>query len=200
MPPKYQHFRTSVPGRLPPPSEMAEAEIAINLADKKLFFKDAAGNIVPLGGETYTKDQMDAKFLMQGVLPFSRFGDLTDTALPISSTGLTLTTLADIPLVLSGRTYTMPNNSTIVLAANAVQYVHVTLVGGKAVFVVYNSRQPESTASMFIGVVFTGSSSVTKNNISKVSRLDLYRPSQSVQGSAFAVSAGNPNVTGSRNW
>ena len=189
-----------MPGRLPPPSEMAEAEIAINMADKKLFFKDAAGNIVPLGGETYTKAQMDAKFLMQGILPFSRFGDLTDAALPISISGLVLTTLADIPLVLSGRSYVMPNNTTMTLAANSVQYVHVTLVGGVAKFTVYGTRQPESTASMFVGVVFTGASSVTKNNISKVSRLDLYRPSQSVQGSAFAVSAGNPNVTGSRNW
>jgi hypothetical protein len=48
----YQHLRTSVAGRIPTAGELVAGQIAINLADKKLFTKDDAGNVIALGVDT----------------------------------------------------------------------------------------------------------------------------------------------------
>jgi hypothetical protein len=45
----YQHLRTSVPGRIPSAAEVAEGQIAINLADGKIFTKDSNGDVIGLG-------------------------------------------------------------------------------------------------------------------------------------------------------
>ncbi len=196
----YKHYRSSTPGAVPAASDVAVGEIAINLADRKLYTKDAAGKILTIGGDTYTKEASDGKFLLQGVVPLSRFGDLTTADLPIKESGLTLTVTAAIPLLLAGRVYSMPVGSTVQLLPSAPTFVYVTVANSTAIFKTSPTRIPEATAMMFIGVVFSGSSSIIKNNISKVSRLDLYRPSLAVQGSAFAVSSGTPLDTTGRIW
>jgi hypothetical protein len=45
-----QHKRSSVTGNSPTAGQIAVGELAINFADKKLFTKDASGNIIELGG------------------------------------------------------------------------------------------------------------------------------------------------------
>lgn len=44
------HKRSSVAGKAPSAADLQPGEIAINLADKKLFSKDTAGNVIEVGG------------------------------------------------------------------------------------------------------------------------------------------------------
>jgi hypothetical protein len=48
--------RTSVSGREPTASDIDVGELAVNLADKKLFTKDGAGTVIQLGGGSGTGD------------------------------------------------------------------------------------------------------------------------------------------------
>lgn len=43
--------RSSVPGKVPQQSDLQVGEIAVNLADKKIFSKDGSGSVITLGGE-----------------------------------------------------------------------------------------------------------------------------------------------------
>ncbi|MFN3077502.1 MAG: hypothetical protein ABT940_11590 [Alphaproteobacteria bacterium] len=45
--------RSSVANAVPAPSDLVDGEFAFNLADKRLFAKDAAGNVVDIGGSSY---------------------------------------------------------------------------------------------------------------------------------------------------
>jgi hypothetical protein len=45
-----KHKNTSAPGKVPQPADIERGEIAVNLADKKLFTKDVNDTIVELGG------------------------------------------------------------------------------------------------------------------------------------------------------
>lgn len=199
--PSFQHRRTSVAGRVPTPADLEEGELGINLPDRKLFTKDENGNIVQVGtGDCFSKAEADLRYVQQGVLPVSRFGTLNDDPLPISFSGLNMNVTAAIPVLLSGRQYELPIQSNIALAASKTLNVYVSLSAGQAVLVVTESSLPEAVANMFIGSVITGASSVTSNTLAKVSRLDLYRPSATQRGSAFAVSTGTPDKTGTINW
>jgi hypothetical protein len=44
--------KSSVAGKVPVATDLQIGELAVNLADKKLFSKDAAGNVIALGGTT----------------------------------------------------------------------------------------------------------------------------------------------------
>lgn len=44
------HKRTSVAGKAPAPASLEIGELAINLADKKLYTKDVGGTVIELGG------------------------------------------------------------------------------------------------------------------------------------------------------
>ena len=43
--------KSSVEGKVPDAADLAVAELAVNLKDRKLYTKDADGNVVALGGE-----------------------------------------------------------------------------------------------------------------------------------------------------
>lgn len=61
MPNTIRHKRSSTPGNVPTPEELADGEIALNTADRKAFIKDASGVVQELGGgDSYTKGEVDA--------------------------------------------------------------------------------------------------------------------------------------------
>ena len=45
-----QHYHSSTPGQLPLAGDLAEGELAINTADRKMFTENASGVVIPLGG------------------------------------------------------------------------------------------------------------------------------------------------------
>lgn len=204
---KIQHLRSSVAGRVPTAGQLAAGEIAINTADNILYTKNDAGQVIRVGTGTYTKSEMDAKFLPQGILPITRIGDLSSNPLPINLSNQSLVVTAAIPVILSGRqfsvaaaTYTF---NDIVLNGSTVGsvYCYVGLAGGQAVLEFSLAAQPESVTRVFIGTVSVALGGATSNmNVNKVSRLDIYRPSVNPIGSAFPVSTGTPDTTGSTNW
>jgi len=200
-----QHLRSSVAGRQPAPSAINVGELAINMADQILYTKNDAGQVIRVGTGTYTKAEMDAKFLPQGILPITRVGDLTDNALPIALSGQSLVVGSPIPVILSGRQFSLPAATTsfasVIGASLGTVYVYVTLSNGLAVLSVSLTTQVESFTSVFIGQFQATAGATTSGlSVSKVSRLDIYRPSVNPIGSAFPVSSGTPDTTGSINW
>lgn len=204
MPNVVQQYRTSVAGRVPAAANMDVGEIAINMADKILYTKDDNGQIIRVGTGTYTKAEMDAKYLPQGILPITRVGDLTASALPISLSGQSLVVTSAIPVILSGRQFTVAAGTTsftsVLTGFTGSAFVYVILSGGLAVLDVAITSQPESTTRVLIGQLQVASGTTSGLVVSKVSRLDVYRPSLNPQGSAFPVSSGTPDTTGSINW
>lgn len=200
---KVQHLRTSVAGRQPSPASLEVGEIAINMADNILYTKNDAGQVIRVGTGTYTKAEMDAKFLPQGILPITRVGDLTSNPLPISLSGNNLVVDSAIPVILSGRQFSIAPASFPFVPGTAAQtiYVYVSLSNGSATITMNNVAAPESTTNVLIGTMQVAAGGAVSNpTTSKVSRLDIYRPSVNPMGSAFPVSTGTPDTTGSINW
>ncbi|MEO5376057.1 MAG: hypothetical protein H7840_17680 [Alphaproteobacteria bacterium] len=46
-------LRSYAPGAVPVPSDLVDGELAINLTDRKLYSKDAAGTVYEVGGSSY---------------------------------------------------------------------------------------------------------------------------------------------------
>lgn len=203
MPNKVQHLRTSVAGRQPSAAAIEVGEIAINMTDKVLYTKNDAGQVIRVGTGTYSKAEMDAKFLPQGILPITRVGDLTSNPLPISIAGTTLVVGSAIPVILSGRQFSIAPAAFPFIPGTTARslYVYVSLSSGSAILTISDVTVPESTTNVFIGTMQVAVGGATSGLVvSKVSRLDIYRPSLNPVGSAFPVSAGTPDTTGSINW
>lgn len=107
------------------------------------------------------------------------------------------------PVLLNGTVYTMApvtiDLTTVVgNPANQTFNVYLKLVGGVPTYVIVPSATvyPEAPDTMFLGQVITGASTITSMTISKVSRLDKFRPSTTGIGGAIAVSTGTPVQTG----
>lgn len=203
---KYQHYSSSVAGRVPAAANMLEGEIAVNTADAILYTKNAAGEVIRVGAGTYTKAEMDARYLQQGILPITRVGDLTTAALPITLSAKTLVVGTAVPVMLSGRQFTLAAATVsfaTALPANTAGtlYIYIGLVSGAATLQFYTAAQPESYTSVFIGTLqFTAAGVTSGLSVNKVSRIDIYRPSLNPAGSAFPVSSGTPDTTGVITW
>ena len=56
-----RHKRSSTPGVVPAPAELEDGELAINIADEKVFAKNSSGVVFEVGGgDSYTKGEVDA--------------------------------------------------------------------------------------------------------------------------------------------
>lgn len=203
---KYAHYRTDVPGRIPDAADLAVGEIAINTADKILYTKTPSGQVVRCGAGSYTKSEMDQKFLPQGILPVTRVGDLSDSALPITQTGGELQVSVDIPVLISGRQFKITTgtyNFSSTIAGNsgaAVLNVYVTLVNAVATFEYSLVSLPESFVRVYIGKMDVTDQTASNLLVNKVSRLDVYRPSPVAVGSAFPVSSSTPDKLSQTTW
>lgn len=199
---KVQHYRTAVAGRIPSAANMQIGEIAINTTDQILYTKAADGSIVRVGVGGYTKAEMDARFLPQGILPITRVGDLTATALPIYISGTNAVVSAPIPVILSGRQFSIaaaPYPFTL-SSATGTLYMYVTIQSSTAVLECSMTAVAESFTRVLIGAAPVSGGLIGSASTSKVSRLDIYRPSLNPMGSAFPVSSGTPDTSGNINW
>ena len=48
---RFKHKRTSVSGKVPKPEDLVVSQLAVNFPDKKLYTKDAKGNVINLSGD-----------------------------------------------------------------------------------------------------------------------------------------------------
>lgn len=200
----YIHQTSTVAGRQPATTDVDVGEIAINAVDGVLFTKNSSGVVIALNN-SYSKAEADARYVPQGILPITRVGTLDANPLPVAlSAGFTFTVSTAIPVMISGRymtiaagNYTISNvdNGTTTDLTNKTINVYITMQDGAAVFAYYTTAQAEAYALVFIGTITTVSA-ITALNLSKVSRLDLYRVSLTSKGSAIPVTSGTPNTTG----
>lgn len=203
---KYAHYRTDVPGRVPDAADMEVGEIAMNTADQILFTKTEGGDVVRIATGTYTKAEMDTRYVPQGILPVTRIGDLTTGALPVALNGSNVEVTTDIPVLLMGRYYTLAAGLypfTSVIAGNTgtkTLNVYVTLSNAQAVFEYSFTSLAETVVRVFVGTVTVTDTTPSNLILTKVSRLDIYRPSVTQVGSAFPVSPGTPDKLSQTNW
>ena len=200
----YIHKNSTVAAKVPQPTDLQPGEIAINIADSILYTKTAGGAIIALN-QSYTRTESDARYIPQGILPITRIGSLDTTPLPVApTTGFSFSVSTAIPVMLGGKffnmaagTYTINNvdNGATTNYANKTINVYVALVNGNVVFTYYTTAQAEAYALVYIGTITT-TAAITAINVSKVSRLDIYRVSLTSKGSAIPVTSGLPNAAG----
>ena len=185
---------------------MEVGEIAMNTADQILYTKTAGGQVVRIATGTYTKEEMDTRYVPQGILPVTRIGDLTTGALPVALNGSAIEVTADIPVLLMGRYYTLAaglSSFATVIAGNTgtkTLNVYVTLSNAQAVFEYSFTSLAETVVRVFVGTITITTTTPSNLTLTKVSRLDIYRPSVTQVGSAFPVSPGTPDKLSQTNW
>lgn len=77
--------RSSVSGKVPLATDLQTGELAVNLADKKLYSKDASGNVITVGGGNLTSSEVTTAL---GYTPVNKAGDTMTGALALPSNGL----------------------------------------------------------------------------------------------------------------
>jgi len=103
MPNRIILKRSSVAAKVPLAADLSAGELAINLADKRLFSKDGAGNVINV--------TVDATHVTSGTLPAARLpafsGDATSTAgtsaLTLANSGVTAGTYTKVTVDSKGR-------------------------------------------------------------------------------------------------
>ena len=115
----------------------------------------------------------------------------------------------ETPLLMNGRYYTLPPatfNLTTVTAdpSNKTFYVYVVVTGTAGAttgeYQLSLTERAESNVQMFVGTIVTGATKIASVNVAKVTRVDLFRLSQSPVGSAIPVSTGTPTATSPLTW
>ena len=115
----------------------------------------------------------------------------------------------ETPLLMGGRYYTLPPatfNLTTLTAdpSNKTFYVYVVVTGeGGATTGQYKlslTELAESHLQMFVGTIVTGATKIASVNVTKVTRVDIFRLSQSPVGSAIPVSTGSPTNASPLTW
>jgi len=129
-------------------------------------------------------------------LPVSQFGDTGTDPLGVTSTGFTLRFTKVIQAYLQGTLGLIPAQdivlSTIdVSPANKVFYIYLSIDKGILGYRTSLEKLPESDGMMYLGKIVTDSSQITSNTIERVTRIGIYRMSQTAQGSAMPTTAGN---------
>jgi len=148
-------------------------------------------------------DNRIATRVLAGLIPLSRWGVADDT----SDKPPTLSYLATPPRVVIGPVMGLMAGSTVaaqstalVLTANTVNYIYFKMVSGLASYVASTTQLPETNTQMFIGTVTTNATTGVSNTLRAVSRLGLYRVSDTPVGSAIPVSGGLPGSPANLLW
>lgn len=194
-------YRTTVAGRKPAAADIAVGQLALNTTDGKIYTKDTNGNIIEVGGVSFTKAESLARYIQQSGVPFSRFGDLSDDALPFSFTGLTVSITAPIPVFIQGTLGSIPVQTITITTSATTKYtlLYVRKINGVISLVASETTIDESPSTMYVGTITSGTA-VTAVAVNKVSRMDQYRPSLTPIGSGIPVTSGTPNGVGNLAW
>lgn len=197
---RYKHLRSYTAGKVPTASQLLEGQFAINIPDKKIYTKDNLGNIIDLT-DYIPSDIMDTQYVKQGVIPITQIGNIGGvTPLPFSSWSATsIRCDSDIPILLNGRSYTF--NSAIITIPNSVITVgtpilcYFELVGSGIQMAFSKTPLTEGVGRVYIGrIVPTGSGFTI--DLNSVTRIDIYRLSQTNIGSSIPVTQGDPSQRG----
>lgn len=200
IPFKYKHLRSYVAGRKPTPSQILEGQFAINVPDKKIYTKDSSGNIVDLT-DYVDIDILERTYIKQGVLPLTQIGNMGGIQpLPfVSLSSSLIRSTADIPILLSGRTYTYNANTSTTVPSNMINgtniLVYFTLDNGNIRLTLSQTPINESIGVVYIGTIRSRSGGFDIN-LNTVTRLDIYRLSSTNVGSAIPISGGTPDRKG----
>lgn len=150
----------------------------------------------------YTKaavDQLIATLLPAGIVPVSRFGDLSTTDISYTSDGGINLTISQTPVIMAGNYYLMPT-STVPVYPNGPSYIYLQLQAGVATYAVSNVPLVETNGRMMVGRTTAANGSIQTALVEKVTRIDKYRISTTSAGSAIPVSLGDPASPGSLAW
>lgn len=164
---------------------------------------DTNGNVII---DSYTKDEFNT---IVSVIPLSHFGDFTNTALPITGSGYVVNFSSTIPVLLSGKSFTMPiqtvNLTTIKTnPASTTFNLYIKMSQGIAQYFITEAVIAESGTSAYntfwVGTIITNTTQIASVNLIKRSRLDVFGASATAAGSSFPVSTGFPSGTGTISW
>jgi hypothetical protein len=136
--------------------------------------------------------------LRVGLLPLSQFGALSATALAVSYTGMSIVFTGTIPLMISGKSYSL-SGQTIPLTgtpANKTIFVYVTIANELASITLSDVWLSESTTRMYIGSVTTNATQIVSGTIGKFCKIDNFRLTPSGMGAGIPSSTGLPTATG----
>jgi len=130
---------------------------------------------------------------LQGGLPVTQYGTLDAAALPVTSSGLTLTFTQAIPFLCWGSYYLLPAQS-IVLNASKRLYAYAVVSNNVASYLFSETYLVESATQIYIGQVVTSISAISSVLLEKVTKLDNYRLSATGRGSSIPVTTGLPTA------
>jgi len=170
----------------------AKAEANLHIGNKENPHGVTAALL--LGTVKPTVDASVAGRIPEGILPISRYGELTNAAIPVSSSGLTVTFTAEVAAMMNGYSRKVAPAS-IPLLANTTYYVYLRWNGSAITYYFTTQDLAETATRMYIGRVVTDGSAVTVLSIARVTRIDTYRVSSSAVGSAIPVATGTPDVS-----
>lgn len=97
------------------------------------------------------------------------------------------------PVFISGKYQLLPIQSILLNdikanPANTTFYLYVNMLNGNAQYQISTTELAESYECIYLGTIVTDGTKIATINVSKVARIDTYRPSQTQIGSAFPVS------------
>lgn len=164
-----------------------------------------AHSLTPAILEAYTDAEladMTDPLLRVGVLPVSQFGSLSGAALAVSYSGFNIVFGGTIPVLLWGKSYSMPAQTvditeTIASPANKTVHVYVTVSNNVAAYQVSETYLSEHANRFYIGKVVCGASAITSGDIAKVTKLDNFRLSTTAAGGSIPMTTGRPTTSGS---
>lgn len=119
---------------------------------------------------------------------------------PRPASGFILNVTQEIPVILAGATFTlMPGfidiTTMVASPANKTLYCYVILEAGIAKVDVREVAVGETLYRVYIGSLTTDTTSITGSTLRPVTRLGIYRPSLSMQGSSLVAAPGRPDQT-----
>lgn len=136
----------------------------------------------------------------------SQVGNVSLVTLPIvKGTGFNLTVGSDIPVYLGGvngslRTQTINLATYVPSPANKTIYMYLHTVNGTISFKLATTTQPERYDLTYIATITTNANSIVTVLAKPFMRVGNYRLSETLQGSAIPVTAGNPSNQDFTTW
>ncbi|SOK58415.1 Phage minor tail protein [Yersinia phage fHe-Yen9-04] len=108
-------------------------------------------------------------------------------------TGFIVYFTQNTPVFISGKYKLLPIQSILLNdiksnPANTTFYLYVNMLNGNAQYQISTTELAESYECIYLGTIVTDGTKIATINVSKVSRIDTYRPSRTQIGSAFPVS------------
>ena len=159
-------------------------------------------SLTPALLEAYTPTEfadITDPLLRVGVLPLSQYGSLSSSTLPITYSGWGIVFGALVPVLIWGKSYSMPAQTvditaTIPTPAGKTLNVYVSVSNNVATYLLSETFLSETANRLFIGQVICGASAISSGDISKVTKLDNFRLGASPAGASIPTTTGLPTA------